>query len=264
MFSMSKQAVARGTYVSLHLQYSWCSTQELKENSFFFQVEANKNESNETFRWAILAVLCDEVGFLLLNHRLLLRKNSGIMQLSAPFTNYMNNYPFPQQMKQSLPPPLTLCLCYNIVHLSWVKETQSGRHAGENQTLNSHNASESHLNIRSHSEGKWSHSPGLALLMQSLSRGVMNGLHQSHSQPQPKLITGLAGLVFIVGLRAAHAQFPICSSFMKRPLPQSPRSQVEGEWCFCCAGGCTPRIPAMLNVASFLFFIFFFHFFQPC
>lgn len=48
------------------------------------------------------------------------------------FTHNMNNYPFLLQMKQSLP-PLTLCLCYNIAHLSWVKETHSSGNASDSK-----------------------------------------------------------------------------------------------------------------------------------
>lgn len=147
---------------------------------------------------------------------------------SAPFTHYLKYCPYLSQMKQTPLPALTLC--YNIVHLSRVKETHSSGNASENLTVNSHGALESHFSFQSYKKKqKKKTRPCFGSSYAVCVSGVINGLHHSHSQPQPKLITGLAGPVFIVGLTTAHARFSICSSFMKEPLRQSPRSQVKEE-----------------------------------
>lgn len=207
-------------------------------------------------RWAKLLQIHHEA-FLLLNRQRSLLKDSRIKQLSAPCNTTWTNNLFCFKCRKfyyhhwSSVFAIILFTCHALrrptVAEAPVKAWQQTRTTPLRAILMS----------KVTANRKRSRGPDLAVLAQSLSLGVMDGLHHSHSQPQPKLITGLAGPVFIVGIVTAHAQFSISSSFMKRPLPQSSfrvrwkRNDVA--WCLLCSSGNMPQTVAMFTVVCFFF-----------
>lgn len=111
------------------------------------------------------------------------------------------------------------CLHYYIFHPSCVEKTRGERDTNEEQTVNSHDASEG----AKREWGSHQYRLDLALVVQSLScrgEGGRQGAWWTafitpDGQLQPKLITWLAGSVLVVDRRSTLAQFPICSSFSR-------------------------------------------------
>lgn len=140
-------------------------------------------------------------------------------------------------MKQSLLRRLTFCLCYNIVHPSWVKETRSIGNAREDLTANSQDASESHSNVRSYSERKRSQ----GLVWQFLCSLCFVGDKRPPSQPRTTTIytnywTGRF-LYSLWALATTHAQFLYLLLIHGMAITTEWERGDDVVWCFLCCSG---------------------------
>lgn len=148
--------------------------------------------------------------------------------------NTWTTTPLLPQIKRRLIPPLTpSCLRYYIVHPSCAEKTRGERNTNEEQTVNSHDASEGAKRGRGSHHAAWiwllsrSH-----CLVGGRKGGVMNGLYHTRrpTTAQTNYLTG----GFCIGGWPQERACPVFYLFLIHTIAvahRALRESGEGEWC---------------------------------